>query len=348
MKVSFSQTQKNDPELRSGVKIPYSPAKRSSSKLLWWSILAIVFTPLIFLLCSILIDWFFVSSPGIISMDSFAISSPENGYIKEVYAQKSMDVDSYFTAMVLVREPSPEIVEQIALMKAERDSLSSALSEMVSPPRMPTGLVDQNIEFYKKEAATIMSLVEQGAATRAELNLAESNLRSAMVERESILSIRVDDTAEKNIRSRLDYYNSSIEYLESTKDSSFDIVIKKACRIQSIEVFAGQSVKAGEDLLWIAYPGTAKVLVYVDPVNFEKIKIDSEVKVVFPGKSKAIKAIVEKMPTTSQTTPGGLGSSMLTSPRSVMVTLTLKEPLPDGRIVDGLPVNVKWGLRSFF
>ena len=43
MKVSFSQSQKTDPESKSGVKIPYSPGKRSSSKLLWWSILALVF-----------------------------------------------------------------------------------------------------------------------------------------------------------------------------------------------------------------------------------------------------------------------------------------------------------------
>lgn len=348
MRVSFSQNQKNDPEVRSGVKIPYSPGKRKTSKLLWWSILAIVFTPLIVLLLNIFIDWIFVSSPGIISMDSFAITAPENGYVKEVYAKKGSDVDNGFVAMKLVREPSPELIDQIALMKAERDSLSSALSSPAKFPLISTRLVDQNIEFYRKEAVTVRRLMEQGAATRAELNLAESNLRSAMAERESILSVRADDTAEKNTRSRLDYYNRSIEYLESLKGSSFEVLIKRAGRIQSIEAFPGQSVNAGDDLLWIADPRTAKVIVYVAPENFEKIKIDSEVKVVLPGKSKGIKAVVEEMPTTSQSTPGGLGSRMLVSPRSIRVYLTLKQPLPEERIVDGLPVKVEWGLRSFF
>ena len=84
------------------------------------------------------------------------------------------------------------------------------------------------------------------------------------------------------------------------------------------------------------------------PENFEKIKLGSEVKVVFPGNLRGVKAIVEEMPTTSQSTPGGLGSRMLVSPRSVRVYLTLKESLPEERIVDGLPVKVEWGLRSFF
>ena len=348
MRVSFSQNQNNDPEVRSGVKIPYSPGKRKTSKLLWWSILAIVFTPLIVLLLNIFIDWIFVSSPGIISMDSFAITAPENGYVKEVYAKKGSDVDNGFVAMKLVREPSPELTDQIALMKAERDSLNLALNTPAASPRNSTGLIEQNIEFYRKEAATVRRLMEQGAATRAELNLAESNLRSAMAERESILSAKADDSAERNIRSRLDYYNRGIEYLEGLTGSSVDVVIKKAGRIQSIEAFPGQSVNAGDDLIWIADPRTAKVIVYVAPENFEKIKLGSEVKVVFPGNLRGVKAIVEEMPTTSQSTPGGLGSRMLVSPRSVRVYLTLKESLPEERIVDGLPVKVEWGLRSFF
>ncbi len=63
----------------------------------------------------------------------------------------------------------------------------------------------------------------------------------------------------------------------------------KNSRIQSIEAFSRPVSNAGDDLLWIADPRTAKVIVYVAPENFEKIKIDSEVKVVFPGKLKVSK-----------------------------------------------------------
>ena len=347
MKVSFSQSQKTDPESKSGVKIPYSPGKRSSSKLLWWSILALVFAPLFVLLWHILVGWLFVSSPGIITMDSFAITAPENGFITELPVKKGTDVEPGSLAVRLRREPSAEITNQIALMKAERDSLNSSLRNTVIPRPLSTKLVDQNIEFFKKEAETIRHLMEQGAATRAELNLAKSNLRSAMAERESIVSVRVDDTAEKNIKSRLDYYERSIQYLENFNGSFFDVIIKKPGRIQAIQAFPGQSVKAGDELLWIADPSSVKVIVYVAPKDFEKIKLNSKVKVVLPGSSKKIKAVIEEMPTFSQSTPGGLGSAALTSPRSVTVYLKLEEPLPQELIVDGLPVKVEWGLRSF-
>ncbi len=348
MKVSFSQTHKNDPGSRSGVKIPYSPGKRSTSKILWWSILALVFTPLAVLLWNIFIGWIFVSSPGMITMDSYAIKAPENGYIKEVFAKKGSDVEAGFTAMTLVRQPSPELLERIALMKAERDSLSEAPGGTSRPGGMSTGLIDQNIEYYRKEAESMRRLMEKGAATRFEVNLAENSLRSAMAERESMLSVKTDDTYEKNIRSRLDYYNRSIGYLEGSIGSAVDVPIRKPGRIQSIEAFPGQQVVVGDDLIWIADPLTAKVIVYVAPEDYEKIELDSEVKVVFPGKAKSVKAVVEEVPTTSQSTPGGLGSRAFLSPRSIRVYLTLREALPEDRIVDGLPVKVEWGLRSFF
>ncbi len=348
MRVSFSQKHKNDPEIRSGVKIPYSPGKRSTSKVLWWSIIILVFTPLIIFMWNIFIDWLFVTSPGILTMDSYAVRASENGYVKEVFAKKGSDVDAGHTIMRLVKESTPELVERIELMKAERDSLSDMLGDGSNKVQINAKAIDRNIEFYKKEVETMKSLMEKGAATRAEVNLAENNLISALAGRDSLITAMGDDTDEKSISSRLDYYNRSIEYLESRIGSFVDISIKKAGRIQSIEAFPGQQVSAGDDLLWVADPVSARVIVFVAPEDYEKIEMDSEVKVVFPGKAKSIKAVVEEIPTTSQSTPGGLGSVSLVSPRSVRVYLTLKEALPEERIVDGFPVKVEWGLRSFF
>ena len=125
MRVSFSQSQKNDPEVRAGVRIPYSPGKRSVSKLLWWSILALVFTPLLILLWNLIFGWFFISSPGVISLDTYPITAAENGVITEIGVKKRSDVQAGSVAMRLQREPAPELLNQIALMKAEREELAS-------------------------------------------------------------------------------------------------------------------------------------------------------------------------------------------------------------------------------
>ncbi len=174
------------------------------------------------------------------------------------------------------------------------------------------------------------------------------NLRSAVAQRGSLLSARAEPSAANDIRSRIDYLERSISYLEGLNGSSYDVTLKKAGRVQSVEVVSGQSVRAGQELMWIADPATAKVTAYVAPENFAKIKLDTEANVVLPGRSKKIRATVQEMPTLSQSTPGGLGSRTILSSRSVTVYLSLKDPLPDDRIVDGLPVKVEWGLRSFF
>ena len=348
MRVSFSQSQKNDPEVRAGVRIPYSPGKRSVSKLLWWSILAFVFAPLLILLWNLIFGWFFISSPGIISLDSYPLTAAENGVITEIRVKKGSDVQAGSIAMRLQREPSPELLNQTALMKAERDALEISLRQAKPLPVISTNAADRNVEFFEKELETMKRLMDQGAATRAEVNLAEQNLRSAVAQRGSLLSARAEPSAANDIRSRIDYLERSISYLEGLNGSSYAVTLKNAGRVQSVEVVSGQSVRAGQELMWIADPATAKVTAYVAPENFAKIKLDTEANVVLPGRSKKIRATLQEMPTLSQSTPGGLGSRMILSSKSVTVYLRLKDPLPEDRIVDGLPVKVEWGLRSFF
>lgn len=348
MRVSFSETKNKDPEIRSGVKIPYAPGKRRVSKLLWWLILAFVFAPLVALLWYIFAGWFFSSSPGIISMESFPIRSPEKALIAEMLVSKGSNVVSGAVAARLIRLPSSELLDRIELMKAERDSIKSGLDKTAKNPQKSLKLTEQNIAFYRKEADTMRYLMEQGAATRAEVNQAEAQLRAAMAESDALVLSSTGDTADGTITSRIDYFNKSINYLEKIGGSSFDVVIKREGRVQSIEAFSGQTVDEGDELLWVADPKSARVVVYVEPENFKNIKLDSEVKVVMPGRSRKINAILEEMPTISQSTPGGLANRISVSTRSVKVYLTLKEPLIKEELVDGLPVKVEWGPRFFF
>lgn len=348
MRVSFSETKNKDPEIRSGVKIPYAPGKRRISKLLWWMIMAFVFTPFLVLLWYVFVGWFFSSSPGVISMNSFAVRAPEKVYVADIPVKKGSDVASGTVAAKLVRQPSLELLNQIALMKAERDSIKAGLASMSKDPGSSLTLIDQNIAFFKKEAETMKNLMEQGAATRAEFATAEARLRSAMAEREAALSIKIDDTPQKTMDQRIKYFDMSIKYLEELAGASFELLFKGTGRVQSIAAFPGQTLNQGDEILRVADPDSAIIEVYVEPQNFKKIKLGTEVNVLLPGRSRAIKAVLEEMPTMSQNTPGGLTNRISAAPRSVKVYLTPKEPLLKEELVDGLPVKISWGLRSFF
>lgn len=348
MRVSFSETNNKDPEIKSGFKIPYAPGKRRVSKLLWWMIMTFVFAPFVILLWYVFIGWFFSSSPGVISMNSFAVRAPEKAYVSEILVKKGSDVMPGMVAARLVRQPSVELMNQIALMKAERDSIKAGLEVMPVTPMRSMGLIDSNIDFFRNEVETMRRLMAEGAATRAEVEAAESRLRTAMSERDAITSARIDDTPEKTLRARVNYFDMSIKYLEELGESTFDVRVRRPGRVQTIEAFAGQALNAGDEILWLADPGSVSIVVFVEPQNFKKIKLGSEVKVLLPGKSRTITARLEEMPTVSQNTPGGLTSSISVPPRSVKVYLTPKEPLLKEELVEGLPVQVKWGVRSFF
>ena len=348
MRVSFSETKNQDPEITSGVKIPYAPGKRRISKLLWWMIMAFVFTPFLVLLWYVFVGWFFSSSPGIISMNSFAVRAPDKAYVAEIPVKKGSDAVPGSVAARLVRQPSLEVLNQIALMKAERNSIKAGLLTMSKNPQRSLKLLDQNIDFFKKEAETMKNLMEQGAATRAEFATAESRLRSAMSERDAVLSNKIDDTPEKAMSQRIKYFDTSIKYLEELAEAPFELIFKDSGRVQSIAAFPGQMLNQGDEILWVADPDSAIIEVYVEPQNFKKIKLGTEVNVLLPGRSRAIKAVLEEMPTMSQNTPGGLTNRISATPRSVKVYLTPKEPLLKEELVDGLPVKISWGIRSFF
>ncbi|MCE5201713.1 MAG: HlyD family secretion protein [Synergistaceae bacterium] len=348
MKVSFSPAHKKNPEIKDGVRIPYAASKRGRAKLLWWSILFIVFLPFAILLGHIFAGWIFASSPGIISMEKYPVRTPENGLVVEMLVKSGSEVVAGAPVARIKRVNTPERLEQLALMKAEREVLVSSVGRKYNPvPHLSTRLVDETILYFEKEADTMRSLMNAGAATRAEVDQAEAQLRSAKAERQSIIASRVSVTVEKGTEERIAYLNKSISYLEGLAGSSFDVAAQRTGRVQSIEFSVGQNVSAGEELMWLSDPSTAQAVVYVAPEDFGNVKPGAKATVVIPGTGRRIDAEVEEMPITAQNAPNGLGDSFLSNLRSIKVCLNFKEPLLPEELVDGLPLKVNWGIRFF-
>ena len=85
MRISFGK--RGDPESKDGMKINYAPAKRKVSKVTWWLILAAVFTPFLWLLVSLGANWLFVSSSGVVAMDSYPVSVVGGGVVTKIYVK---------------------------------------------------------------------------------------------------------------------------------------------------------------------------------------------------------------------------------------------------------------------
>lgn len=337
---------KENPEVKGGVKIPYAAAKRSRAKMLWWSVLLLVSLPFLALLWNIVAGWFFTSSQGAVVMETYSVNARDAGIVREVLVKKGDEVREGQVVARMSRVASPAQLEQIALLRAEREALLHT-GRTYYPAAASTRLVDETIAYLKREASTMRGLMEQGAATRAEVNQAEAQLRSAKAERERIVASNVRGPAQDTSAQRRAYLDSSIAYLEGHSSVSCDVTLQRAGRVDTVEAVEGQTVAAGDPLLWFADTSTARVIAYVAPKDYEKIKLDAKVRVVIPGTGRRLDAEVDKMPTTAQNIPGGLGDSVLAGMRMVNVYVKTEEPLLPDELINGLPVKVNWGIRFF-
>lgn len=351
MKVSFSSAQKDDPKVENGVRIKYAPARRQrvTTRLLWWLILLLVAVPFLLLIWNIFISWFFTSSAGAVTMESYPVRAPYDGYVASVLCGSGAEVSADAPVIVMKRTVPQERLDQIALMKAERASLALAGRPVSLPARrVSTRTADETIAYLAKEAAAMRELMGKGAATRAEVNQAEQQLRAAKADRERLLeSVQPAPAAADTVSARLAYYDNGIRYLEGLSSASNDICAPRAGRVQTVNAVTGQKVKMDDELMWLADPATAKIVVYIAPRDFEKVRAGSSVRIVIPGSGRKLDGTVDELPVQAQNIPGGLGDSIVAGRRSVQVTVSTKEPLLPEELVNGLPVRVDWGIRFF-
>lgn len=350
MRVSFSSNKKYDATVENNVKVPYAAAKRAFPKIRWILILIIVGSPFIMLLGKILLDWMFVTSPGTIWMEKKTINSIEAGTVEKVFF-RSGDIVSPNTVMFRVKRKIPENrMEQVALLEAERDAASKGVeSQTASPGVHVTGLseeiqlANQNVAYYEQVRNNTKWLMDQGAATRADLDAAENKLREAKTSLAALTSSAANSAAPAVSSVRIAQVEQSIKSLKKMTEEFFDIKVGQGGKVNSIYVSDGQSFTAGEPLAILVNTKEVHVVTYVDPNDFKKINIGTTATVKILGTGRKIKAVVEHPPVVADNVPSGISEKF--SPvtmRGVQIFLKVLDPLQEEETIEGLPVVVEW------
>lgn len=355
MKVSFSSQDKKDPESKGGLKVLYAPAKRNAAKLLWWSVLFFVSVPLLVLMFKIISGYLLTSSHGAITFSSYTVTATERGTVEAVFVAKSADVVSGETILRISRAVPAERLDQIAMLRAERNALLVRPAyynpyPVVRAVRVDTRLINETISYLAKEVATYRHLMSIGAATRAEVNVAEAQLRAARDQKLQMLRAAIPAPSapvtpvDDGSRTRIRYLDDTIRYLEGLP-RSFDVIATDTGRISYVEVAAGENIEVGTPLYRISKAGSCRIVAYVEPKDFDCIKLGKKVKVVIPGTGHTINAVIDELPTVAVNIPGGLADTVLAEMRTVRVYLRALDPLKDNELIEGLPVRIDWGFR---
>jgi len=354
MKVSFSSAQKNDATIENNVKLPYAASKRAIPQIRWVLILIIVGSPFILFLGKMLLDWVFVTSPGTIWMEKRTINSIEAGTVEKVFFHKG-DMASPDTVMFRVKRKIPDNrMEQIAILEAERDAANAGIENLSAPSAArvrgnseETKLAYQSVAYYEQVRDNTKELMDKGAATRAEMEVAENKLREA----QASLAAHTSSSATPAINSatpaanavRIAQVEQTISSLKKMTQDSFDIKTGQGGKVSSIFVSDGQSFSAGEPLAVVLNTEQVHIVTYVDPNDFKKINIGTIATVKIIGTGRKIKAVVEQPPVAADNVPSGISEKFYpVTMRGVQVFLKVLEPLQEEEAIEGLPVVVGW------
>ena len=347
MKISFNP--KRPVDYKNDMKVSYAPAKRKVSKIIWWAILACVFAPFVWLLSAFCLKWLMVTSPGLVTMETWTITAPARGTVEQVFVKEGDSIQKGTLLAEIKLLPAPENETEAARLRAELSAVRGAGSTF--RPRASggsdTSYLRELIRYLGREEDTMRRLMREGAATRAEYNQAHERLLNAKRDLAAVPKYVADPGAD-SARSRERYI---LEYLK-TYDSSLKLPVNiyatRAGTVESIAAKAGEDADTGRELFVMADENAPYIIAYVSPEDYtQRIARGATANVKVTGSGRRFTAEVIKAPFRSDRLPGGIADYILGGRRTVTVWMKPNKELLPSEKINGLPLEIKWGMRIF-
>lgn len=369
------------PTVDEGLSVSYAPARRAAAKLRWYAIVLLVSSPLIYFLVKIIFGWIVISAEGRVSLDPIDINSAASGIVDAVLV-KPGDVVTQGAVIVKMSNPDNDQRETIirSELEAER-SLVDLYSSTTLPKRTDTATVDRTAiygplrealavskrsrDYQLKYYQTIQNLFNQGAATRAELNLAHeqyTRAQSDVVRAEAdLVRARLDVVqpiaVPTSYREYLDTQGSLLTHqgrlanLMAELDAigrtrgRLTLTAPTSGRVLDIMVTQGQPIVAGAPVALIGQPSKAMIVAFVEPKHIRYARKDAKARVQFSSGGKMFAAKVAAPPEYAQKVPEGYRDTTAFGaiPLRLVVKIETTDPIPEEYVVEGMPVKVRFG-----
>lgn len=351
MKVRFSSPQKEHPDRDGGMIIPYGSGKRTVSRWRWSLLVLIISSPLLFLLWRVGSTLFFISAPGVVSLDKVSINSPFAAVVGNILAVPGMSVIRGETLMHL---DDPLLNQRASVLGAELDALKTGNSVNLDDRSTRIAadkvrLAEQNLRYQTAYRDSVRSLFEQGAATRPEMDAAEDRYRQAqsvLVEaRGAAVSLHVpafyqqESAAQRN--NRIAQIEAELKTLEERR-ALFSVVSPGEGRILDVFVAEGQMLAGGAPLVLMGRPQSLKVMAYLQPRLLSYAAPGEKVSIRFPN-GLSVPGRVMAAPELAVRIPAELSGVLSEGKQTLLVKINFEDSLDSHLQVEGLPVSVHFG-----
>jgi multidrug resistance efflux pump len=350
MKVSFHK-QERDPAVVQGLQVPYAPARRRAAQWRWYLILLIVSSPLLFFLFKMVKSFVIVDGQGFISLERVAVNSTSDGIVQTILVKTGQDVSR---GEVLARLYDPHLANQKALLESELEALghhpapSAAAREQLVRRRL--GLTRAILNTRSDNLRNVQALVEQGAATVAELRLAGERRNQAQMDYDQALfesqklkedqrrpDLGLDNPGDGSGRLQI---QAKLKALAQEQGLLVQVAPYNG-RILDVFAIQGQALSPGAPILLLGRSDKPSVVAYLAPRYVKYAQIGRQATVTLADGQK-LQARVRENANLTKRLPADLSSPIGSRDLMLLVNLELLAPLPDAQWVDGLPVSVRF------
>lgn len=333
MHIRFHSSSRTTPETIDGFKVPYAAAKRVAPKWRWRLILAVVFSPVLYVAYSAGKELFTLSAEGAVSLAQYTVRAPSAGRTMRVAVTVGAKV---VKGDILVQLDDPGLDADIAQRKAGAGNTGRM------PPSGTSVALQEELELEtrilhsaEQRLADVRDLLSQGAATAAEVREAQISADEAAA---AVLRVR---QRMRGLRGEAPSSASPELYRLLAAREQLTIRAPANGYVAEILTKDNEVVSAGSPLLLLSGDTEPEVLAYVRPELLKRVHSGSAATVRFPDGVK-MQAVVGNGPFITQHTLAEPDSPFSGRSPTVVLHLQSREPWPAATRINGLPVAVRF------
>lgn len=341
MQVRFVSTKERNPDKENGQQIIYGAAKRTGYQLRWYLILALVASPLAWLLIKMLNGALVLDTPAQVVLNTLEVRAGESGRVEEIPVQVGSTVAK---GQLLVRLSNPDWqlrmrMLQTLLKPENKPRGSTTIQSARSLQAQAVAIQNRTVNLYRK-------LERNGGLSSAEVLKAESQLNQERVAQQA-LERQIEQERYQRVGTPLESLQTSQEQRWlSQRLQRLAHSADGAGRVVEILVSKGENVGPGTLMMRLERPDPPILWIYLQPQKVASAWPGRRVKVGMPDGSWRSAEILGQADLARRLPPGLAGSNSTTNGAGQDLNLRVParfiEALPARWRVDQLPLTVRF------
>jgi len=319
-----------------GLTVRYAPSKRQIAHWRWRILVILVISPLLIFLARLMYGSIWTAMPGFIIMDQTVIKAPLAGRLV-----KAPPVGTYVREGDTIVELENDVLSnEHEVLLRQRERAAQWVEPQVPPPaQLP--VLRSIVQQRRQQHATLRELMEEGAATQAEVAQAYAELSASLVQ----LKALEQEYALQNVPlpARMPPPSARLSEVEA-KLQSLKLRAPESGVVAQVFGTHGEWLNENTEVIDIRLDRPARIEAYVQPSWAKYAMVGHWATVEFLD-GFTVRARVKEIKMSAQRLPADRANPLTVRHHSIIAMLEPEKPLPQGYRIHILPVNVQFDLE---